>query len=712
MMCLGLFAAPLAMGCSSEATDQPAADTDAAMRCGSDDNACTSDVREGGRCVHRPVADGTACSGGTCTAGACVPAPVDAGSDAAHDSGHDSSPSNDGSGDAVATGDSSADATGTGDASGDATASDAGDAGAGGDSSTTTNAIPDDRRITWDPGIPGGIPNRTTVCANVKNAPYGAVGNGVVDDTAAIQSALSACAAEQVVYIPTGTYRISGILNVPRSITVRGDGPGKTILDAHGAVWNGVITFGPGVSGDNGAVANITAGATKGSNVLTLDSLNGVAVGSYLQLDQLNDPAFVTIVSDEGSSTCTWCSRANGTRALGQISEITAVDPTTKTVHIDPPLYWGYTPTLQPQALAFAMGLKRAGVESLTVRANNTGYRSNFMMQGCAYCWLKNVEGDYTDGDQVDVFSSFRPEIRDSYFHDSFTKTPGQTDNDVFIAGKTTAALVENNVVWRLHTGIMLNWGAAGNVIAYNYLSSFWDANALNTAFPSVSMHGAHPMFNLFEGNVGTRFAPDGIWGSSSHNTVFRNWFSGKDSFCAPLSGRGPVDTTNCHTTFQVDRAIHLEFASTNYNVVGNILGTQSFATSQCYPYYGVSGCETVPPATYMIVAGTNQEEYDWPYIFSLGYAGFSSNPLESPKPAQTLRNHGNWDFVTHTVHLDPSVSAASLPPSLYKSGKPGWFGDRTWPPIEPTSNPQAIDATAIPAGYRFVHGTPPPGAN
>src|SRR3954462_10693007 len=63
------------------------------------------------------------------------------------------------------------------------------------------NLIPDDRRITWNPGIPGGIPNRTTIFSKVKNSPYGAVGDGVHDDTAAIQQAISACPTGQVVYI-------------------------------------------------------------------------------------------------------------------------------------------------------------------------------------------------------------------------------------------------------------------------------------------------------------------------------------------------------------------------------------------------------------------------------------------------------------------------------------------------------------------------------
>src|SRR5882724_380973 len=67
--------------------------------------------------------------------------------------------------------------------------------------SALAEIIPADRRIQWDPGVRGGIPNRTTIFANVKNAPYNAVGNGVMDDTAAIQAAITACPSNQVVYL-------------------------------------------------------------------------------------------------------------------------------------------------------------------------------------------------------------------------------------------------------------------------------------------------------------------------------------------------------------------------------------------------------------------------------------------------------------------------------------------------------------------------------
>ena len=57
-------------------------------------------------------------------------------------------------------------------------------------------------------------------CINVKD--FGALGNGVADDTAAIQAALDAARQGSAVYIPAGRYRVRP-LRIPSHITVMGN---------------------------------------------------------------------------------------------------------------------------------------------------------------------------------------------------------------------------------------------------------------------------------------------------------------------------------------------------------------------------------------------------------------------------------------------------------------------------------------------------------
>ncbi len=536
--------------------------------------------------------------------------------------------------------------------------------------------IPEDRRIDWSgAGVPGGIIDRKTLCATLDPSAYG---NGAQDATTAIQNALNACPAGQVVFLPEGRYRIEGRIRVPGNVTLRGAGPSKTILDAQGSGL-AVVSFGLADNTPSAAYTSVpvTAGSDAGSTQLTLGNAGGITVGSYLMITQLNDPSFVTINGNEG--VCTWCDGFwNGTRAMGQIVEVTAVNG--NNVGITPPLYTTYAKDLSPLASPFKASAKYAGVESLQVYMNNTGYTANFLMQSTAYCWINNVESNFTDGDHARAFFSFRGEIRDSYFHDAFHHTPGGTDADVFLAYKTSGFLVENNILRRMHCSIMLNWGAAGNVVAYNYSDGTFDENATNVLMMDFSAHGAHPMFNLWEGNVAETLHPDGIWGSSSHNTAFRNWFRGTTQICDPLKGRG--DAGQCWWAVQALRAVNLDSTTLYTNIIGNVVGSDDMLALKKY-----NG--TVPMGAVSTVVSPQFRSYDSvAYAFSFGYGGSGDGGSwtgGSSRPFTTALLHGNYDYVTHAVAWDPLNINHTLPPSLYRNVEPSWWPAATpWPAIGP----------------------------
>lgn len=67
---------------------------------------------------------------------------------------------------------------------------------------------------------------------NVRLAAYGALGNGVADDTDAIQDAIDAASAAGggTVFFPAGTYRVTSAITVPDAVSLLGCGSGNTAI--------------------------------------------------------------------------------------------------------------------------------------------------------------------------------------------------------------------------------------------------------------------------------------------------------------------------------------------------------------------------------------------------------------------------------------------------------------------------------------------------
>jgi len=533
-----------------------------------------------------------------------------------------------------------------------------------------TGILDPTRAIDWSSaGVAGGIPARN-VCTTVQASTYG---NGSSDATSGIQSALNSCATGQAVALSAGTFRINGSLTIPSNVSLRGAGAKNTILDLHGSS-NGALNLGSGDPNSGGAVS-ISSGASSGSTKITVSNASGISVGSYLLITEINNASFVTIAGGEGN--CTWCDEFwNGTRARGQIVEVTSVSGTS--IGITPGLYSAYTQT--PQAVPFNASAKYAGVEDLQVYANNSGYTANFQLRQCAYCWLKGVEGNYTDGDHLQIHWGYRDEIRDSYFTNAYHHAPGTTDSDVFIVDKTSATLVENNILERLHYSIILNWGAAGNVIAYNYMDGNFDENSGNALMANLNTHGAHPQYNLWEGNVGAQLYADGVWGSSSDNTTYRSWMKGATYICSPLTGRAAINCGTGHWAFQAARAMQISFASTSYNFVGSVVGSSEMAGLK------LNGNGNSMPAVAQLLWSANRAYDTTAYGFTFGYSELSDSgglSEDSSNPFNTAFLHGNYNNVDGSLTWASGVTH-TLPPSFYRSAKPSFWGTNPWPAMGP----------------------------
>jgi hypothetical protein len=573
--------------------------------------------------------------------------------------------------------------------------------------------------IDWTAsGIPGGIPSGSwTQSGSTITAGQRPCNSGSGDCTSTIQAALNACSGgSKYVLLGAGTFLINGNLTVPDHCVLRGSGADQTILNANGTS-GAVVALGSGsaMPSASNSVA-ITSGTTAGSTSITAASATGISVGGYLLISELNNSNYVSINGSEGA--CTWCDGAlwNGTRVRGQIVEVESVAGTA--IGISPALYTAYSNT--PLATPFTATAKYAGVENLQVYANNTGYGDNFAMWECAYCWLSGVEGNYADGNHVDVSFSYRGQIQNSYFSNAYLHGPGSYDSDITLYNKSSGMLVQNNILERLHVTIMLEWGAAGNVIAYNY--DFGNYASGSTTFETEGMntHGAHPQFNLWEGNITQNFDLDSIWGSHSHNTVFRNWSKGTTKLCT--TGTPGRTTVTCANTWAVQyvAGMKVDFLGSSYNVVGNVIGSQDLASLNVY-----NAAQSPMAQGNMVVSicgpspcGPGSRSYDavaYGYNFGFGEAsddgtGGVSNgagcspttlpyPCHSLVPYSTLFSHGNYSSPSAAINWTAGITR-TLPPSLYLSSKPSWFGNVPWPAI----GPDIVGGLSDAYGYAYAN--------
>jgi len=531
-----------------------------------------------------------------------------------------------------------------------------------------------DRAKAWSlAGIPGGIPNRTTVCANVTAG----------TSTSNIQTAINNCPAGQVVVFGAGTFNVSG-LYVNKGITLRGQGPSSTTL----VLSSNNIFLGPfgtswlGSAPSSHTVTSWTGGLQRGSTVLTVGSTSGMSAGQTVIMDELNPP-WVFTAGQSGSDGS--AGRGDGTggsgeyywfygstsRAAPQMTKIVSVDSATQITVRDPVLYT-HTAGRSPQVFAWSpSNLQSAGVEDMTVNANKVEHAIGLMH--CDYCWVKNVRVDNVGRSGVTTRYGYGMVLRDSYLSAPPAKGgPTQYGTECYMSSNV---LVENNIFWNITDHVQVQ-NCTGNVYSYNYIHN----RVADNLFPQMDTHGAHNHFHLFEGNDVDKIQLDNVWGSSSHTTEFRN----------RINGYGE-NKTNYRT------AVGIMAHNRYMNVVANVAGTTGHHT-----HYQ---CDT---DTYY--SSDN-------YVFDIGFWNDCQTGTSNYDTVvkSSLVRWGNWDAATYlangntngiryctgsgagnpacsaseTASSDPTFPGlanpgTTFPASFYLSTKPAGFGAVPWPPIGP----------------------------
>jgi hypothetical protein len=439
----------------------------------------------------------------------------------------------------------------------------------------------------------------------------------------------------------------------------------------------------------------ITGGA-KGSATLTLSDVSTIEIGKLVRVEQ-NDLSYVISATAPTTNNKLMSATFKVTNKAGNIVTVTPSLP--------------FDITSSPVLVQYAISpLSNTGVEDLTIDCNSMSWTGIEFDQSWG-CWIENVEIKNSTGRQMFLVCFASGEIRHNYTHDVVGGGPNHEGIDLYQDGSFN--LIEDNITYNGgFPGIILGdsqGGCSGNVIAYNF-SYNANTGASTMAGMDISVsHGPHNMMNLVEGNIAGGMGSDGYFGSTSHITVVRNWFTATH----------PTATDNLI-------AVNVGRWNNYFNLVGNVLGASSFSASGRFqpvtsfsygtqiiyklgfPNMGNNGFSmtwgpTTPPD--YTAQSTNQPGGD-----SHGNGGNTLQELDL-NVANTMIRHGNYDYLNGSIVWDNSIADHTIPDSYFRTGKPSYFGSLAWPPIDPASPPGEFDdsnISRIPAGYRFVHGSDP----
>lgn len=250
------------------------------------------------------------------------------------------------------------------------------------------------------------------VVANVKD--FGAVGDGISDDTRAINAAITAT-ARGAIFLPAGRYKITDYITIAKSgIVLRGAGPAQTVLwfpsgldEIHprqgrtstGSAASGFSFDGAFVQlrGDYRAalLANITSTARRGDFTVEVDRPAALSVGQdvLIRLRESSDHSLKRTLYDNDPGDIAK-GKLLDTKMLVRVVAIEG-----SRIRFDRPLRFETRAAWQPQIQSFAPTVTESGVEGLRFEFPATPYSGHFKENGANaielrhvhHCWVRDV---------------------------------------------------------------------------------------------------------------------------------------------------------------------------------------------------------------------------------------------------------------------------------------------------------------------------------
>ena len=291
----------------------------------------------------------------------------------------------------------------------------------------TVQDLADDDGSDWIGFDPSGasavarsVQDKLRETVSVKD--FGAVGDGVADDSAAFIAARAA-ANGQKIYAPAGTYKLNQVVTGSTDLILEGDGP-STILDFTGTVTGG--SYGLEAIGTATQIENLGATANVGEYTVTFASAPSLAVGDVF-----------IIYNPTNFSWSPWRS----VYRAGEWCEVLGVSGSTVT--LTNPLYDSYT--------AASVSVYKVAGPKVVLR--------NFDIQGttilglikttlCIEPLIENVKGALANNSIVYFDRCYKPTVINP---EMYNKGDGGSDYGIVFGNSQHGKMIGGNVYSRRH---------------------------------------------------------------------------------------------------------------------------------------------------------------------------------------------------------------------------------------------------------------------
>lgn len=331
---------------------------------------------------------------------------------------------------------------------------------------------------------------------------------GRTDCADILKEAISAAAkARACLVIPPGKFLLLKTITLPSFVVIKGAGSSLThfIFDLKGANKDCFAANGKTDPNVNLSINQVS----KGQQYCILDTQTAeLKVGDWVKLQD----------DDLGRITSDW---AMGT--IAQINQIKSINDDTIFLRNEWRLEFSPASKIKKLIPVTEVGLECFSITRMDSTATQT---SNILLTRCTNSWIKGIESRNTNFAHVCIQESAHIQVQSSYFNKSFGYGGGGRAYGVSLQISSGDCLIENNIFEHLRHSILLQAGANGNVLAYNYsFDPYWTESFQPTnSAGDLVLHGNYNFCNLFEGNIVQNIVVDASHGlNGPFNTFFRN---------------------------------------------------------------------------------------------------------------------------------------------------------------------------------------------